>query len=250
MQPRGTLRCRGQVGDTSKYGHPELYGHRDVLTSTSPNAMLKLDHLSIIAPTLAEGVSHVRACLDLDVPFGQRHGYMGTYNHLLQLGDTVYLEIVAVDPDAEGPGRTRWFGLDDRASVRAHWDAGRRLRGWVARTDAIDTVLAGRENIFGQKVSLPWTDPSMDFSIPEDGSLPLDGAAPSVIDRRGKPRSMATMADLGARLSSFTLEHPDAAAIREFYRTLVLDRPPVIIEGNVTRYSAQIKTPGGMKELF
>jgi hypothetical protein len=28
---------------------------------------------------------------------------MGTYNHLLQLGDTVYLEIVALDPEADAP---------------------------------------------------------------------------------------------------------------------------------------------------
>ena len=80
--------------------------------------MLALDHLSVIAPTLAEGVDHVRACLDLDVPFGQRHGYMGTYNHLLQLGGTVYLEIVALDPDGRSPGRARWFGLDDQRQVR------------------------------------------------------------------------------------------------------------------------------------
>ena len=57
--------------------------------------MLKLDHLTVIAPTLVEGVSHVRTCLDLDVPFGQHHRYMGTYNHLLQLKDAVYLEIGA-----------------------------------------------------------------------------------------------------------------------------------------------------------
>jgi hypothetical protein len=87
--------------------------------------MLKLDHISVIAPSLAEGVSHVRACLDLDVPFGQRHGYMGTYNHLLQLGDTVYLEIVALDPEADGPGHPRWFGLDDQKKVRSDWDEGR-----------------------------------------------------------------------------------------------------------------------------
>ena len=75
--------------------------------------MLKLDHLTVIAPSLAEGVAHVRACLDLDVPFGQRHAYMGTHNHLLRLGDAVYLEIVALDPGAPPPGRPRWFGLDE-----------------------------------------------------------------------------------------------------------------------------------------
>jgi len=212
--------------------------------------MLKLDHLTVIAPTLTEGVAHVRSSLDLDVPFGQRHAYMGTHNHLLQLGDPVYLEIVALDPDGEPPDRARWFGLDDQQAVRADWDAGRRLRGWVARTDVIDRVLAGREAIFGKKVSLPWTGPSFEFAIPDDGSLPLDGAAPSIIDRRGKPRSMATIADLGARLRSFCLEHPDAAAVAALYRELDIDRPPVIVQGTDLRYRAQIATPAGVKELF
>lgn len=211
--------------------------------------MLKLDHLTVIAPTLAEGVAHVRDCLDLDVPFGQRHLYMGTYNHLLQLGDTAYMEIIAIDPQADRPSRSRWFGLDNQEQVRADWDAGRRLRAWVARTDAIDTVIAGRESIFGKKVALPWAEPLLDFSIPEDGSLPLDGAVPSIIDRRGKPRSMTTMADLGARLRSFSLEHPDADALARLYQELDIDRPPAISHGNELRYRAQIETPNGMKML-
>jgi hypothetical protein len=65
----------------------------------------------------------------------------------------------------------------------------------------MDAVLAGRENIFGRKIALPWTNSSFDFAIPDDGSLPLDGAVPSIIDRRGKARSMANIADLGAGLS-------------------------------------------------
>ena len=65
--------------------------------STLWNALrlLKLDHLTVIAPTLAEGVSHVQHCLDLDVPFGTRHDYMGTHNHRLQLGNSL-LEIVPI----------------------------------------------------------------------------------------------------------------------------------------------------------
>lgn len=53
--------------------------------------MLTLDHLTVIAPTLAEGVSHVQACLGLDVPFGSRHDYMGNHNHRLRLGGAIYL---------------------------------------------------------------------------------------------------------------------------------------------------------------
>lgn len=212
--------------------------------------MLKLDHLTVVTPTLAEGISHVRTCLDLDVPFGQQHRYMGTHNHLLQLKDSVYLEIVALDPEGDRPARARWFGLDDQKKVRADWDEGRRLRGFVARTDMIDVVLAGREHIFGRKNALPTDDPSFDFAIPDDGSLPLDGAAPSIIDRRGKPRSMATIADLGARLRSFLLEHPDPAAVLALYRDIDIDRPPTIVQGRAPRYRAQIETPAGPRELF
>ena len=211
--------------------------------------MLTLDHLTVIAPTLAEGVAHVAACLDLDVPFGQRHGYMGTHNHLLQLGDATYLEIVALDPSGDRPRIPRWFGLDDQATVRADWDAGRRLRGWVARADGIDAVLGHHPGIFGRTVALPWADPSFDFAIPDDGSLPLDGAAPSIIDRRGKPRAMASIADLGARLRSFSLEHPDQAAIQALYGQLAIDRPPVVTPGSVLRYCAKIDTPSGPRVL-
>lgn len=211
--------------------------------------MLTLDHLTVIAPTLAEGVAHVRDCLDLDVPFGQRHGYMGTWNHLLQLGGMVYLEIVALDPDGMSPGRARWFGLDDQSQVRRDWDAGRRLRGWVARTGRIDAVIAGREAIFGRKVGLPMDAPVFDFAIPDDGSLPWGGAAPSIIDRRGKARSMTSIADLGARLYGFSLEHPEAGAIAALLLELGTERGPVVSHGPELRYRAQIETPGGLKEL-
>ncbi|MGX1742928.1 VOC family protein [Bosea sp. NPDC055353] len=211
--------------------------------------MLTLDHLTVIAPTLAEGVAHVRDCLDLDVPFGQRHGYMVTHNHLLQLGDMAYLEIVSLDPDGVKPGRARWFGLDDQKQVRRDWDAGRRLRGWVARTDGIDDVLKGREAIFGRKIGLPTDASAFDFAIPDDGSLPWGGAAPSIIDRRGKPRSMATIADLGARLRGFSLEHPEAEAIAALLQELRTERGPVVSHGPELRYRAQIETPAGPREL-
>lgn len=212
--------------------------------------MLKLDHLTVIAPTLREGVAHLRDCLGLDVPFGQRHHYMGTHNHLLQLGGSVYLEVVAIDPDGAKPPCPRWFGLDDQASVRANWESGRRLRGWVAGTDDIHAVLAGREAVFGQAVSLPWAEPAFEFSLRDDGGLPRDGAAPCLIDRRGKPRNMATIPDLGVKLVAFSLACPDPAAIAALYQSLQIDRPPAIMQGDVLRWRAQIATPAGVKELF
>lgn len=211
--------------------------------------MLKLDHLTVIAPTLADGVSHVRNCLDLDIPFGTRHDYMGTHNHRLRLGTAVYLEIVSRDPRGTEPGRPRWFGLDDQAQVRSDWDAGRRLRGWVASTQSMDIVLATYGPIFGDKVSLPMANPDFAFAIPKDGSLPLDGAAPSMIDHWGDSSYVSAIPDMGARLRSLTLEHPDPSDVEALYRKLAIDHPPVVVQGPITRYRAYIETPAGLKEL-
>jgi hypothetical protein len=211
--------------------------------------LLKLDHLTVIAPTLIEGVSHVQSCLDLDVPFGTRHDYMGTHNHRLQLGNSVYLEIVALDPEGTEPGRPRWFGLDNQEKVRSEWSDGRRLRGWVANTETIDSVLSIHGAIFGDKVPLPTVDPTFAFTIRKDGSLPLDGAAPSIIDHRGDSSYVASIPDLGARLHSLSLEHPDPSGIGALYRELAIDHPPVIVHAPEVRYRALIETPTGLKEL-
>lgn len=211
--------------------------------------MLKLDHLTVIAPTLSEGVSHVRDCLGLEVPFGSRHDYMGTHNHRLQLGDSVYLEIVALDPNGRDPGRARWFGVDNYQQIKADWAEGRRLRGWVANTEALGEILRTHGAIFGDKVPLPAESPTFDFTIPTDGSLPLDGAAPSIIDHRGDSSYIATIPDLGARLLSFTLEHPDPFTIQRLYADLAIERAPKVVQGPKLRYRAVIETRTGTKEL-
>lgn len=211
--------------------------------------MLKLDHLTVIAPTLAEGVEHVENCLELKIPFGTRHDYMGTHNHRVQLDDNVYLEIIATDPEGNRPDIARWFGLDNQKQVRSDWNEGKRLRGWVASTTGIENVLQAHSDVFGRKVDLPFSNPSFCFAIPLDGSLPLAGAAPSLIDHLDDPTSMSEIPDLGAKLQSITLEHPDPDTIKTLYRNLLIDRPPVVIRGSDLCYRAQIKTPSGLKEL-
>jgi hypothetical protein len=212
--------------------------------------MLKLDHLAIVAPSLRVGVDHVSACLDIEMPRGGAHPEMGTHNHLLRLGDETYLEVIAVDPEAGLAVAPRWFGLDDGEAVRADWDAGRRLRAWVASTDDLDAVLAEHGDLLGRKIRASRGDRSWLFALLADGSLPAGGAAPAVIDwgLRGSPAP--GMPDLGARLQAFVIEHPDPEGVAALYEKLGVIDPPRIVRGPRLRYRAMIATPSGEKALF
>ena len=212
--------------------------------------MPELDHLAIVAPTLHEGVAHVKACLGLVMPEGGRHREMGTRNHLLRLGDRTFLEVIAVDPDAPEPGRARWFGLDDAGRVRADWESGRRLRGWVARTGDLDGALLRHPDLFGEAIRVTRGELAWRFAVRPDGSWPEDGAVPCLMDWGQRAHPAAAMPDLGARLCAFTVEHPEPERITAIYTAIGLADPPAVLGGPASRYRAEIDTPTGMRTLF
>ncbi|HIY65334.1 MAG TPA: VOC family protein [Candidatus Agrococcus pullicola] len=140
--------------------------------------MLQLDHLVIIAPTLEAGAAHVYNELGVEMSPGGKHPQMGTHNLLLRLGDEVLLEVIAIDPAARPPSRPRWFGLDDSDHVRNEWDAGRRLRAWVAQTDDIGTVLRSHSDLLGEATPVSRGERTWRFTLRHDGQLPAGGIVP------------------------------------------------------------------------
>ena len=209
--------------------------------------MLALDHLALLAPSLDEGVAYVEATLGLPMAGGGAHPEMGTHNRLLRLGD-VYVEVIAVDPAARPPAHRRWFGLDDAAFVRAEWDASRRLRAWAARTDDLDGVLAAHPTL-GRALRASRGARTWRIAVPEDGSLPEGGCAPTLLqwDPPGAP--VGAMPDSGARLLSFTLETPEPERARALLAGLGVTPGPEIRSGPVTRLRAVVETPWGVLEL-
>src|SRR4051812_30813067 len=96
-----------------------------------------IDHLTITAPTLASGLDYVRDMLGVVPQIGGEHPRMGTHNVLLKLGERMFLEVIAINPDAPALSRPRWFGLD-----RLDADQSPRLATWVVRTADIGAAVA------------------------------------------------------------------------------------------------------------
>ena len=113
--------------------------------SDGPPLRIAPDHVVVAARTLEEGTAWCEATLGATPVEGGRHGAMGTHNRLLGLGpggyERMYLEIIALDPDAPAPARARWFDLDSPA-LRAEVAIAPRLVHWVARCNDIDRAIA------------------------------------------------------------------------------------------------------------
>jgi hypothetical protein len=213
--------------------------------------MTELDHLTVAAHTLEQGVAYVRAALGVDLPDGGAHPRMATHNRLLRLGDASFLEVIAIDPGAPAPPRPRWFQLDDPA-LQAELRVSPRLVTWVVRTQQIAEVFLASRRPLGAIEPMTRGELRWLLTFPNDGTLVDGGMMPSVIQWPAGPHPASRMCDLGCALERLEARHPDPEAYRGDLAALGADRwIELRAAGPLARPQliAHIRTPGGVRTL-
>jgi hypothetical protein len=225
-------------------------------------ATATLDHLVVLAPSLASGVAWAEATLGVTPGPGGEHPLMGTHNRLLRLSNgsdqsnaqpgAAYLEIIAIKPAATPtlqPPERRWFDMDDPALRERVAQHGPQLVHWVARVpDLTAALLAWRELGIDRGEARAASRPTpggllqWQISLRPDGQRLFDGCLPTLIEW-GPHHPTATMADSGLTLQSLTLQHPQATLLLAACQAIGLDE--VLITDGPARLSAQLSTPGG-----
>jgi hypothetical protein len=204
----------------------------------------RLDHLVVIAPALDVGAAWVRARLGADCRPGGRHTGVGTHNRLLRLGDDAYLEVIAPDPGAPPPSRPRWFGLDALAP-----DESPRLAAWVARSEDILSASAASPEPLGPVVPVSRGDLHWLLTVPTDGSLPLDGAGPLLIQWDSADRPPARLPADGFSLVRLLLGHPHPDRVRRLLAAIGFIGPVDVVASDRANLAAEIRTPAGTCRL-
>ncbi len=202
--------------------------------------MLALDHVAVAAESLGEGRAAVEGVLGVPLQEGGRHAAFGTHNLLMGLGAGLYLEVIAIDPDAAPPGRARWFDLDRFA--------GRPRPGaWVCRVADLDAALAALpeagEAVALQRGALRWR-----MGVPRDGRLPFDGVFPALIAWEGDLHPARMLAPSGCTLEALVLRHPRAEALAARLGPW-LDDGRVRFEAGAAGIGIVLATPAGRRVL-
>jgi hypothetical protein len=213
--------------------------------------MTELDHIAVAAHTLEHGLAHVQAILGVEIPRGGAHRRMGTHNHVLRLGDTAFLEVIAVDPSAPPPARPRWFALDD-PTLNADLRIAPRLLTWVVRTtDIAGTFLASSRPLGAiepmERGALRWL-----ITFPNDGALVDGGMMPSVIQWPHGPHPASRMPEQGCTLERLEAVHPAPEAYRRDLASIGADRHVEVratAPGSRPHLVAHIRTPDGVRTL-
>ena len=223
--------------------------------------MNSVDHLVVLAPSLAEGVAWCEATLGVVPGPGGEHPLMGTHNRLIPVNTAAfprtYLEIIAINREAvpqRAAGAKRWFDLDDETLQARLRTQGPQLAHWVAEVPDLPQALAtlSAQGIDrGQVVAASRPTPQgllrWQISVRDDGQRLFNGCLPTLI-QWGDTHPTQAMADQGVALESLALAHPQAGALRQALDAVGLGAIPV--HTGPARLQARLRTPRGPVDLI
>ncbi|WP_238923971.1 VOC family protein [Achromobacter ruhlandii] len=222
---------------------------------------LALDHLVVAAADLDSGTRHVADLLGIAPTGGGAHPRMGTHNRVLGMADGVYLEVIAIDPDAPASQRPRWFGLDQPA-MRARLAEGPFLAHWAARVEApadLSAWQARHPDRIAPAIPMTRGDLRWRLTVPDDGSLPAwrkggqaagDGLLPTLIQWDVPAYPGVSLPRQPLTLRALTATHPHAALLRQGLAWLGADALIAIEQADgPPRLQAAIETDRGIRIL-
>ncbi len=204
--------------------------------------MIEFDHIAVAGETLEAATAHVEVALGVDLEPGGVHVEMGTHNRLLSLGPGLYLEAIAINPNARSPERPRWFDLD-------RFEGPPRLSNWIARTPDLDAALDDAPQGMGVPIPFVRGRYSWTMAVPGTGRLPFDGAAPALIQWDSAAHPADHLPDRGCRLHTLRVVHPDAGALLAAFPALGGLASLRVEDGPVVCLEADIATPSGLRQL-
>lgn len=199
---------------------------------------MQLDHIVVTAERLDDAVAHVEAALGVPMQAGGHHVRYGTHNAVIGLADGIYLEAIAIDPEANPENLPRWFGLDDFSGAP-------RLISWAARVSDLPDAI-GQHPVAGDSIDMKRGDLRWRMAVRPDGQLPLAGAFPSLLQWQVSPIPSETLPASGCSLRRLKVHTPlEVASIPDVSAKASID----VLSAPELKLEAVFDTPHGERVL-
>ena len=234
-------------------GNKSFYGNHDGSISAISSVLLTNDGnvsywgLAKTVDTNGNYVEYVYEKLGVLPESGGQHVNMGTHNRLLKLGESIYLEIIAVNPDSPNPDRHRWFSMDNLQPYMKP-----KLITWVVRTNNIYGATDKARLHHGRIESMQRGNYNWLITIPDDGEMPLQGIAPTIIQWKSKLHPAQNLPKSDFSLIRIEGYHPKANEINDSLADIGFNGAfnAISINESVNPFlAAFIKTPKGIVKL-
>ena len=209
--------------------------------------LARIDHLVFAAPTLAQGIEHIAELTGATPRPGGKHAGMGTHNALVKLGERLYLEIIAIDPQGDKPRSKRWFDLDD-GNLMADLVDRPRLIHWVARTRDLEFAIKHAGYDPGPILPFARGEYRWRITVPEDGKRPGRGVLPTLIEWESAHPADA-LPDSGIILEQLAAAHPEPNLVRRSLERLGLNDDLQVTFDRDARLAVMLRTPRGLVAL-
>ncbi|MCH1412572.1 MAG: VOC family protein [Rhodobacteraceae bacterium] len=198
---------------------------------------IKFDHFAIATEDLEKTVINLERILKFPFLTGGEHKMFGTHNRLFRLGD-VYLEVIAINRFATTQQKPRWFDLDNFSGKP-------RIATWIAKTDNILDLLPNIWDNPGEIKKLSRDNLEWDFTVPVQGKMPMDGAAPALINWGSTRHPTLSMSDNNCRLDRFVVNTPFAEDLGSIIKKILFDERIQFEFSQQISFEAHIETPSG-----
>ena len=211
-----------------------------------------IDHIVIGANHLHIETARLENTLNSTFLGGGKHDLMATHNRLLKLQDSIYLEVIAVDPEARPKTnvsrRHRWFSLDSKITQERLARAAQPLT-WVVAVSDIEAAKSKCDYDPGEIIEVSRDHLKWRLTVPTDGSLSEEGILPSLIEWPEGRNPAHLMADSGVRLKSLVVSHPEPKRISSLLEKLNFGGPLKVIRGTKSLSFHFLRTDGHIKVI-
>ena len=211
-----------------------------------------IDHLVIGAAELDKATKQIQDFTKAKFLPGGKHPLMATHNRLIKLQNSLYMEIIAADPNASLPSnptrKNRWFSLDSNATKKRLTHAPQPLC-WVVAVNNIEQTSFHCGYSPGNIIEMNRGSFKWKITVPNNGDLPESGVLPILIEWPNGKHPTDTMPESNIFLEELELFHPHPNEIRHILSGLNINGP---IRVNLGEPGLQfsLKTPDNISVVF